>query len=339
MAQYRIIAYTTSNDSLVSRYPVEKLTHIIFSFLRIKGDTLAFANDNQRRSLQGIVALKKKYPQLRVMVSIGGWGGCYGCSSLFSSDEHRNMFARTTVELFRQYDIDGLDLDWEYPAIEGYPGHPYKTEDRDNFTALLRELRKEMGEQYLLSFAAGGFVRYLENSIDWKNIMPLVDMVNIMSYDLVGGYSRVTGHHTPLYSGIDTAQSADKAVQWLIKNGVAANKLIVGSAFYARVWKDVPTINEGLYQPGIFMRGVAYKQFHEYFSDSSGFVYHWDKKARAPWQYDPAKKFFATFDDERSIWEKSTYIKKNRLGGIMFWELAHDKEKGGLIDLIYQKLK
>ena len=337
-AQYRIIAYTTSGDSVVARYPVSKLTHIIFSFLRIKGDTLCFANEKQQNALRGIVALKKQNPQLKVMVSIGGWGGCYGCSELFSSEAHRKMFAQTTVKLFRENGIDGLDLDWEYPAIEGYPGHPYKTEDRKNFTALVQVLRKEMGDQFILSFAAGGFSAYLENSIDWKTVMPLVDMVNIMSYDLVGGYSKLTGHHTPLFSGKDTASSADRAIRWLIKNGVPSDKLIMGAAFYARVWRNVPDTNQGLYQSGVFHQGVAYKQFSQYFSDSSGFRYHWDKKAHAGWRYDPAKKLFATFDDENSVSDKMAYIKKHQLGGIMFWELAQDKEKNGLVDLIYEKL-
>lgn len=334
-----IIAYTTGSDSIVSRYPVNKLTHIIFSFLRIRNDTLCFANEKQQAFLRGIVGLKKQNPGLKVMVSIGGWGGCYGCSELFSSAIHRNNFARTAVELFAANGIDGLDLDWEYPAIEGYPGHPYKKEDRENFTALIETLRKEMGDRYLLSFAAGGFIHYMENAIDWKAVMPLVDMVNIMSYDLVGGYSTVTGHHTPLYSGTDSAQSADRAVSWLLSNGIPARKLIIGSAFYARVWKEVPEGLHGLYQSGRFMRGVSYKQFGQYFSDSSGYVYYWDKKARAGWRYNAKEKLFATFDDERSVKAKGEYIKKQKLGGIMFWELQQDKEQNGLIDLMYRKLR
>ena len=163
-------------------------------------------------------------------------------------------------------------------------------------------------------------------------------MVNLMSYDLVGGYSTVTGHHTPLYSGKENAQSADKAISWLIKNGVPSNKLIMGSAFYARVWQQVSDTQQGLYQSGKFLRGVAFKQFNSFFSDSSGYVYHWDKKAKAPWQYAESKKLFATFDDERSVTVKLKYIKRRRLGGIMFWELEDDKEKNGLVDLMYRKL-
>ena len=195
-----------------------------------------------------------------------------------------------------------------------------------------------MGNEFILSFAAGGFLTYLERSINWKTVMPLVDFVNIMSYDLVGGYSKVTGHHSPLFSGTDTAASADHAIRWLIKNGIPSNKLIMGAAFYARVWRNVPDTSHGLYQSGIFHQGVAFKQFGQYFSDSSGFSYHWDKRAHAGWQYDPVKKLFATFDDERSVSGKAAYIKKHKLGGIMFWELSQDKERNGLIDIISKKL-
>lgn len=195
---YKIIAYYTSNGETIKQYPVDKLTHIILSFLKLKNDTLTFHNDKQRQTLQQLVALKKEYPQLKIMVSVGGWGGCAPCSELFSSAAHRSTFAKTTVSLFKQYNIDWLDLDWEYPAVEGYPGHRYDATDKDNFTALVKQLRQEMGSNYQLSFAAGGFISYLEQSIDWGKIIPLVDFVNLMTYDLFGGYSTVTGHHTPL---------------------------------------------------------------------------------------------------------------------------------------------
>jgi len=336
----RIIAYYTGNGETIQQYPVEKLTHIIFSFLRIRKDTLCFANENQRSSLQQLVALKKTYPQLKIMVSIGGWGGCAPCSELFSSEVHRNNFAKTTVALFNEYNIDGLDLDWEYPAIEGYPGHRYDTADKANFTALIKSLREEMGDRYLLSFAAGGFISYLEKSIDWQEVVPRVDFINLMTYDLVGGYSTWTGHHTPLAGKRPGEQSIDKCVNWLLRNKVPAEKLIIGAAFYARVWENVPDSNHGLYQPGKFKQGVAFKNFSGYFNnDSTGYRYYRDKKARAPYQYNAQKKLFATFDDRWSVRAKSAYVLRKKLGGIMFWELIQDLPENGLVDEIYKQLR
>jgi chitinase len=199
-------------------------------------------------------------------------------------------------------------------------------------------LREEMGNKYLLSFAAGGFVKFLEESIDWPKVHPLVDFINLMNYDLVGGYATVTGHHTPLYGYRKDQESTDKCVNWLLKNKVPANKLITGAAIYARVWEKVSPINNGLYQNGVFKQGVSFKNFNTYFNESSGFQYFWDKKAKAPYQYNPSKQLFATFDDEKSIAAKANYVKQKKLGGIMFWELADDQTENGLVGEMWKVL-
>jgi chitinase len=336
---YKIIAYCTGKAENIKQYPINKLTHIIYSFLKLQNDTLTFRDSTQLNTVQQLVALKQIYPQLKIIVSIGGWGGCVPCSDLFALEEHRKNLAKTAVALFKEYGIDGLDLDWEYPAIEGFPGHKFDTADKNNFTELVKTLRQEMGSDYLLTFAAGGFVKYLEESIDWSTVMPVVDFVNLMNYDLVGGYATVTGHHTPLHDYRPEQESTSKAVNWLLKNKIAANKLIIGAAMYARVWENVSDTNHGLYQPGNFKRGVAYADFSNYFSDTSGYKYYWDRKAKAPYQYNESLKLFATFDDKRSIKAKTKFIHRKKLGGIMFWELGQDKKENGLVKEMYDKLR
>ena len=337
-SSYKVVAYYTGNGETIKKYPVEKLTHIICSFLKLQNDKLAFSNDGQRKTMQQLVALKKQFPHLKIMVSIGGWGGCARCSALFASAEHRNNFAKSAVSLFKQYHIDGLDLDWEYPAIEGYPGHAWDKADKNNFTELVKALRREMGSRFLLSFAAGGFMKYLEESIDWDQVTPQVDFVNLMTYDLVNGYSTVTGHHTLLYDYKPEQESTRKCVEWLLNKNVSSEKLIVGAAFYARVWEQVEDKDHGLYQSGKFLRGVGYKDFASYFNDGSGYEYFWDEKAMAPFQYSASKKLFATFDDKRSIEAKANFVRSKNLGGIMFWELTEDLPSNGLVDEIWKGL-
>ena len=336
---YKVIAYYTGNGDAIQQWPVDKLTHIIYSFLKIQNDSLTFHNEKQQKNLQQLVALKKQYPSLKIMVSIGGWGGCSFCSEMFASKERRERFAKTTVALFKQYGIDGLDLDWEYPAIEGYPGHQFMEADKNNFTELLKALRQEMGKDFILSFAAGGFIKYLEQSVNWDAVLPLVDFVNLMTYDLVGGYATVTGHHTPLYDYRSGQESAAKCVNWLLNNNVPSNKLIIGAAMYARIWENVPDTNHGLYQSGKFKRGVGYSDFNAYFNDTSGYRYYWDKKAKAPYQYNRSKQLFATFDDKKSIQAKTIFIRKKKLGGIMFWELGQDAKKDGLVEAMQKGLQ
>lgn len=329
--KHKIIAYYTGDGELIQKYPVHQLTHIILSFMRIQNDTLGFRNDKQKQTLRDLVALKSKNPQLKIMVAIGGWGGCAPCSELFASADHRRTFAKTTVALLKEYGADGLDLDWEYPVIEGYPNHRYDPSDLGNFTALVKALRKEMGNKYLLSFAAGGFVKFLEQSIEWDKVSPHVDFINLMTYDLVNGNSKVTGHHTPLGDYMPDQESTEKCVNWLLDHKVPANKLIVGAAFYARVWSGVENINNGLYQSGTFLRGVNYRNFPTFFSDTSGYTYYWDEKSQAPYRYNPTKKLYATFDDKKSIAEKTKFVRNKKLGGMMFWELSQDDPEDGLV--------
>src|SRR3954464_5480475 len=107
---YKIIAYYSGKGDSIYKYPVEKLTHIIYSFLKLDGDSLTFRDSAQEKTVRQLVELKKQWPALKIMVSMGGWGGCSPCSELFSSAEHRNNFAKSAVSLFDQYGIDGLDL-------------------------------------------------------------------------------------------------------------------------------------------------------------------------------------------------------------------------------------
>ena len=103
--------------------------------------------------------------------------------------------------------------------------------DRDNFTDLIRLLRKYMKKNDVLSFAAGGFDRFIDNSIDWDAVVPLVDNINIMSYDFVGSGSKKTGHHTSLFSTNEQNRSADFAIKYLIEKGMPSYKIIIGAGF------------------------------------------------------------------------------------------------------------
>ena len=330
--EINILAYYAGGPEKVDSLPARKLTHIIFSFCHLRGNRLTIDAGRDSVTITKLVGLKKLNPKLKIILSLGGWGGCKTCSNVFSGNDGRKEFAKSVLALNLSFHTDGLDLDWEYPSIEGYPGHPFKPEDRANFTALVKALRGAFGSQYELSFAAGGFQKFLDESVDWVAVMENVDRVNIMSYDLVNGYSAVTGHHTPLYSNPSQKESADNAVQQLIKIGVPRNKLVIGAAFYARVWENVGAEKSGLYLPGKFRTGINYNQFH---SKLSGFQFYWDDVSQAPYAYDAQNKLYATFDDKRSVAAKTKYAMDQKLDGIMFWEISADSEKEGLVDVIY----
>jgi chitinase len=327
-----ILAYYFGGPDKVDSLPAEKLTHIIFSFCHLKGNRLAVDDAKDSLAIVKLVGLKKRNAQLKIILSLGGWGGCKTCSDVFSSEQGTREFSNSVLALNQRFQTDGLDLDWEYPSIEGYPGHAYKPEDKPNFTRLVQQLRKTLGTRYELSFAAGGFQKCLEESVDWKAVMKEVDRVNVMSYDLINGYSTVTGHHTALYSTPLQKESTHNAVQYLKKIGVPADKIVIGSAFYARVWENVPAEKNGLYQSGKFKMGVDYREFP---SRLSGFQFYWDDTAKAPYAYHPSQKLFATFDDKKSIELKTRYTIDQKLDGIMFWEISGDTSHDGLVDTMF----
>jgi chitinase len=291
---FTVTAYYFGGPEEVDRLAVENLTHIIFSFCHLTGNKLTVDNDKDAQAIKKLVAAKKRNKSLKVLLSLGGWGGCKTCSDVFSTEEGRKEFSQSVLALCKTYGTDGIDLDWEYPAVEGYPDHAFQPEDKPNFTALVKELRKTLGNQYEISFAAGGFQKFLDDAVEWKAVMNVVDRVNLMTYDLVNGYSTVTGHHTALYSSREQHESTDNAIQYLIKLGIPANKLVIGAAFYGRMWENVSDTRNGLYQSGNFKRGVNYKNFSEELSTEKGFISYWDDVSKAPYSYNPQQKLFIT---------------------------------------------
>lgn len=336
---FSVIGYYAGNAEQVRDYPVEFLTHIIYSFCHLQNGLLHVDNKNDSATIEALVDLKKRKPGLKVILSLGGWGGCAPCSEAFSTEKGRNNFSMSTKNLLQYFKADGIDLDWEYPAISGFPGHTFTAGDKQNFTYLLQSLRTTLGNKYEISFAAGGFTSFLDSSVEWGKIAPLVDKVNLMTYDLVNGFSTVTGHHTPLYSTPGQLESTDHAVQYLSNIGFPTNKLVIGAAFYARVFDVYKNEQNGLYMPGKFSHGISYKNFDTVALKKQGFIYYWDPVASAPYMFSKEKMQVISFDDAHSIFLKTKYAQDQHLDGIMFWQLADDKPQNGLLSVIHDALK
>ncbi|MCH5716956.1 glycoside hydrolase family 18 protein [Niabella hibiscisoli] len=277
---FRVIAYYASNAANIDSFAIDQLTHIIYSFCHLKGNRLEVDNKGDSLTIQKLVSLKVKYPKLKVLLSLGGWGGCKTCSGVFDTDEGRKEFATSVKELADYFKTDGIDLDWEYPAIEGYPGHPFKPEDKNNFTALVKALRVSLGQEQEISFAAGAFPKFLEQSIDWAKVMPVVDYVNLMNYDMVHGNTPHTGHHTPLYSTDDQKESVHACVSYLESIGVSRQQMVIGAAFYGRSWGQVENVNHGLYQPGVFKNFLSHNIFDRIVNKRMDLLFIMTKKRR-----------------------------------------------------------
>jgi chitinase len=345
--------YVPGRDISAESLPLEKLTHIILSFTKVIDNKMSFDNNTYEEKLIGLANQKNNYADLKIMIACGGWGGSGGFSDMASTPQTRGIFIESVISFLTKYNIDGIDIDWEYPGLPGM-GNPYKQEDRENFTALMRELRTAMDDtnkRYILTFAAAGWEKYF-NYIDLPEVMKYADYINMMTYDLAGGGSPIATHHTNLRKMDLTGtgkpandffrnrktRSAEQVIDYVMEKGVSPEQIVIGCAFYGRTWKGVPPENNGLFQPtkGYWRSAVSYSEIRDKYEDMNGFVRYWDKAAGAPFLYNAADSIFISYDDTASVRLKSEYALKNRLGGIMFWELKHDTEKDGLLDAIFK---
>ncbi|HWB90290.1 MAG TPA: glycosyl hydrolase family 18 protein [Puia sp.] len=315
-----LIAYYDGHCD-VSPYRLDEVTHVIYAFGHLRGRRMALTAGDSG-VIRRLVREKRRYPRLKILVSLGGWGGCNTCSAVFASAAGREAFAHSVMGLIESLDVDGVDIDWEFP-------------DRaDAFTALIQALHDSLGSGKELSFIAAGFSPYLQRSYDWRRLVPLVTRVNLMTYDLIGSRSPITGHHAALFSSGPQVESADHALRYLDSLGVPRSKVVIGAAFYAREWDGVADRNHGLFQPGRFRRFVSLGRM----ASDAGFTEYWDSTAQAAYRYDPAKKVFFSYDDVRSVTAKARYVRQRHLDGIMFWELCLDRPRGGLLETLYEAL-
>jgi chitinase len=359
----KVLAYYFPHGNIApGRLKLDKLTHIIYSFTEVIDNKMEFPDDSSAIKLKMLVREKRNHPHLKVMVACGGWGGSGGFSKMAWSPEDRKKFVESAVRFIRKFDLDGLDIDWEYPGLPGI-GNPYIPEDRENFTILMRELREGMdkiGKDQVLTFAAAGWERYFDH-VELDKVMQYATYMNVMSYDMAGGDDPYTSHHTNLgwvkmenMEGTPAATkireegdstkpwSAEKVISYCISKGVKPGQIVIGAAFYGKGWKGVPPENFGLYQlnRGPWSGSGRYSSIRENYEDKNNYIRHWDSVAKAPWLYNALDSIFISYEDTVSIRLKTQYAISSGLGGIMFWQLGGDTDKDGLVDAIYsEKMK
>ena len=272
-------------------------------------------------------------PEIRIVLSVGGWSAG-GFSEAAFTAEGRARFAKTAADLVKKYKLDGIDVDWEYPCIS-IAGIGAAPEDKENFTLLLAETRRALdaiGDRHYTLSIAGGGDGYYTRCTNLGEASQYLDYVQLMSYDLRGGFTVQTGHHTNLYSNQAdlSACSTDEGVRAYLAAGVPAEKLIVGTVFYSRMWKGVPDVNHGWMQMAQTTGGYGpgFAELQESYINRNGFVRYWDDEAKAPYLYDGDT--FISYDDEESLAEKVSYVNERGLGGIMYWEYSCD-ESGTLM--------
>jgi len=289
---------------------------------------------------QEVAALKNKYPNLKVNISVGGWGADY-FSDMANKSGLRKKFVDGVCEWLESYNLDGIDIDWEYPVGPEW-GQEIKSRPADarNYIALLRDLRKGMdklskttGKRYSLSTAVPASDWFPE-VINVKAAAKIVDALKMMSYDYYGAWSENTGHLANIFNNPDDPEwggwSTDQAVDAYLEAGVPPQKIQMGMPFYGRAFQGVTPgpKNDGLFQPYETIpfpenEGfVTWPQIQEYLKPGSGFTRYWDEVARSPYLYNG--DLWITYCDEQLIRELVAYSKSKKLGGFFSWEYGTD---------------
>lgn len=327
MEAKKLIGYVGTKDlgTLLDKDAIA-LDIINIAFAHIKDHKVFWDELDHTSELERIRELN---PSIKILLSVGGWS-CGGFSEMAANEDTRAIFIESAIDILEQYQLDGIDLDWEYPCytIAGIEGG---RDDRENFTLLLKGLREAfdcVNKEYKLTIAAGGGAYYLKG-VETNKIVPYLDYIQLMTYDLRGGYQILTGHHTNLYSPeFDVFNwSVEDAVEAFYNEGVPYNKLVLGAAFYSRMWKGVPDVDHGYLQMAdtIGTYGPSYGVLLDEYINKNGYVRYWDDTAKAPFLYNGDT--FISYDDEESIEQKLLYMEEKGLYGAMYWEYCLDDSK------------
>lgn len=344
-APYRIVGYVTDGAAL-PKIGAGKLDVINFAFAKVGEDHRVFLpTPTAAQRLRELGGLRRDNPGLKIVLSIGGWGaGNFSEAAVDATT--RKAFVDSSVELAAAHDLDGLDIDWEYPTQPG-PGIGHSPADRENFSLLLEELRarldalgRERGRSYLLTIAAAD--GEAASGLEIARIARTLDWINLMSYDFYGSLSSTTGHHASLFRSASAkpgSRTAQQGVDEFLRAGVPPRKLNLGVAFYGRHFDEVEPGNDGLNRP--YRRGGGYLSWRQISTDyikRDGYVRHWDERAQAPWLWNAQRRHFIGYDDPQSLRAKVAFVREKGLGGIMYWEHATDVDEQ-LLDVVDASLR
>ena len=288
-----------------------------------------------RGSFHQLQELKKKYPNLKVLWSFGGWTWSGGFAQAakdpagFADSCYKLLNDPRWAGLF-----DGIDIDWEYPNACGLT---CDTSGPEAFKNVMAALRDRFGSDALVTAAVtadasdGGKI----DATDYAGAAQYVNWFQPMTYDYFGAWDKQgpTAPHSPLtsYSGIPKqGYNASATIAKYKDLGVPSSKLLLGIGFYGRGWTGVTQS-----APGGTATGPAPGTYEQGIED-----YKVLKKSCPPTgtvggtAYAYCDGNWWSYDTPATIGTKMTYAKDQGLGGAFFWELTGDTSDGEQISAI-----
>ena len=356
----RVVGYlaswgVSSKGTRIADLPAKDLTHIFYAFAKLGNDgrvtlgnpcvdvgtCVSSATAGPGGNFAELTKLKQLNPHLKLAISIGGWTGSGKFSDAALTDASRRLFTESAIDVFirqRPGLFDGLDIDWEFPVEGGLEGNVERMADKANFTLLLGELRRQLDAQgaldkktYELTIAASARLGEIAN-VEITRIEPLLDFINVMTYDYHSAPGR-TNFNAPLYAAggdLNRRVNIDATMRALLDAGVPAGKLLLGIPFYGHAYGSVPNVRAGLFQNGTdkplgWREGDGdWKVLAQTRLKDTRYSRYWESQARVPWLYDPISGTWVSYDDPQSVGEKVRYVREHGLGGVVIWELGGD---------------
>ena len=257
-ARPAVIAYVFPRDRVLDPAEIraEKLTHVNFAFANVVGGRVVEGAPHDAENLKVLTGLRRDHPHLQILISVGGWTWSKGFSDAALTAKSRRVFVASAVDFVRRHDLDGFDVDWEYPGLPG-DGNRHRPEDKENFTALMADLRAALDARgspagaappaHLRRGRVAGLPRAHRDG-EGPALRGLRQPDDLRLPRGGGGGPRRSPREPLPEPRADPRQiSADGAVRDFLAAGVPAPKLVLGVPFYgARGEGGAP--RKGLYQ-------------------------------------------------------------------------------------------
>ena len=247
-----------------------------------------------------------------VSLVLGGWGQCEGFSPTCADPAKRARFVGELAAAVSAMGYDGVEIDWEYPADPN---------DRDNLTLCVAELRAALGPDREIALAVpasawGG--QWFAN-----DLLTHADRLHVMTYDFAGSWSSESGHHSGLRpDGCSTPHSMSQSLTYWLERGVERSDLVLGVPFYGRSFNS-----DSLCQPFTTSGDASYADLLKLIS-SKAWRRKWSTDARVPWLEERDGPGLWSYEDPRSVREKAKFVLKEKVAGVMIWEITHDVVDG-----------
>lgn len=323
MGYYRIGYAMNPALSAITEKDANQLTHLNLAFGRIHEGILELS---MLPDIFRIGQFRKWNRDLKIVLSIGGWEAD-GFSQMAMTEAGRRAFAASCLEAVKRYQLDGIDIDWEYPCSSA-AGIASDPRDRENFTRLLEALREALGEGRILSAAAGG-AQSCADGMEMDKVSRILDYVQLMTYDLAGEYPGRACHHAGLTISKEVVRRYKEA-------GVPYEKMVLGAAFYGRHFAVSGKENHGLGQrAGEGLPGPVFGEITPRYLRENGYEQFWDEEGEAAYLFNGST--FVSYESPEAIRRKCVYVKEMGMKGIMYWEHNCDPA-GTLLGVIAENL-